>query len=55
MPGLATEAVPVLIVLPPVTTSGLTASLQGAEWALWLFPNMLLLWQGVLYLSSLVS
>lgn len=55
MPGLATEAVHVLIVFPPVTTSGLTTSLQGTKWALQIFPNMLLHWQEVLYLSSLVS
>lgn len=55
MPGLAPEAVRVLIVLPPVTTSGLTTSLQGTKRALQLFPDMLLHWQGVLYLSSLVS
>lgn len=53
MPGLATEAVHVLIVFPPVTTSGLATSLQGTKWALQLFPNIFL--QGVLYLSSLVS
>lgn len=55
MPGLATEAVHVLIVFPPVTTSGLSTSLRRAKWALQLFPNTLLHWQGVLYLSSLVS
>lgn len=55
MPGLATEAAHVLIVFPPVTTSGLTTSLQGTKWALQLFPNMFLHLQGVLYLSSLVS
>lgn len=54
MLGLVTEAVLILIVFPPFTTSDLTSLLQAVKWDLQLFPNMLVRWQGVLYLSSLV-
>lgn len=55
MLGLVIEAVYILIVFPPFTTSNLISLLQGKKWALHIFPNTLLRWQGVLYVRSLVS